>query len=305
MPEPGTQPALSFETRIFLHGVASYVPHEDLDKLLVLFPDQDHAVERGIRAPEGGEICRHYMVVQMDARALDPSLPPNLWLTLDVAKHWIGVSSDSGVSMDLKQGIDGLADVHTLSGAGLGSSSSLDRRALPGSTFEPRLLAAGFFADTGAVSPSGQYQGPFQIGSVSGQGWGEDRTLSSVIRVELDKVGRFALNLRPFGSHKGPVSTIELHPVDGKLDVWIRHFCDLEKPNPNRHEPEPEKLDADFVLNYALRADLERLLKRGADRLPVPRVSSNWRRGGHIAGKPRQCMGYLESATYFLNPMTT
>jgi hypothetical protein len=306
MTEPLNQPTPTFETRVFLHGVGSYVPHEDGNKLLVLFPDQDHAMERGIQAPEGGEICRHHMVVQMDARALDPSLPPNLWLTLDVAKHWIGFSSDSEELMNLEEGrIDGLADIETLlAGAGGGAPSGLDPRALPGAAFDSRLLAAGFYASQGAVGPSGEYQGPFQVGS-AGQGWGEDRTLSSVIRVELGEIHQFSLKLRPFSPASAPVSAIPLHPVAGELEVWIRHFCDLEKPDPQLHEPDPGELDADFVLNYALLEDLESLLENGPDRLPVPRVSSSWERGVTSAGKPRQCMGYLDAARSFSDPMTS
>lgn len=294
---------MPFEARIFVHGVANFVPHTDGTKLLALFPDQEYAMERGIEAPQGGEICKHYMVVQMDARLLDPRLPPNLWLTLDVAKHWIGFESNSQQSMMLKDGqIDGLTQIETLLGGAGTASSALDQKALPGPGFDPRLLSAGFFADKGAVGPSGEYQGPFELSSGAGNGWGEPRRLSSVIRLELGEVGRFALKLLPFGAPPEKVSRIVLHPLSDTLDVWVRHFCDLEKPDPDRNPPEPGDLDADFVLNYALRADLAGLLEAGKGRLRVPRVSSNWKRGGDVAGKPRQCMGALSSAMSFATP---
>lgn len=294
---------MSFEARILVHGVANFVPHTDGTRLLALFPDQAYAMERGIRAPEGGEICKHYMVVQMDARVLDPSLPPERWLTLEVAKNWIGFESDDPVPMDLKDGkIAGLMQVDTLlEGAGLAASSALDRRALPGPDFDSRLLAAGFFADAGLVGPAADYQGPFEMRAAGGGGWQEVGQLSSVMRLELGTVSRFALKLLPFGAPPADIATIELHPLGDTLDLWVRHSCDLDRPDPNRDVPKPRDLDADFVLNYALREGLEGLIKQGMP-LEVPRVADNWIEGGSVAGKPRQCMGALSSARSFLNP---
>ena len=295
---------MPFEARIFVHGVANFVPHTDGTKLLALFPDQRYAMERGIQAPAGGKICKHYMVVQMDARVLDPRLPPKLWLTLDVAKHWIGFESDHAQAMNLGDGgIDGLTPLDAvLDEAGLASSAALDRRALPGPQFDPRLLSGGFFAHAGLVGPSAEYQGPFEMRTRAG-GWEPPRILSSVMRVEPGPVGRFALKLLPFGAPPEDVARIDLHPLGDTLDVWVRHFCDLDRPDPDRDVPEPGDLDADFVLNYALREDLQALLERGGGRLEVPRVSRNWRRGGDVAGKPRQCMGALSAAESFPSPM--
>lgn len=294
---------MPFEARILVHGVANFVPHTDGTKLLALFPDQAYAMDRGIRAPEGGEICKHYMVVQMDARVLDPRLPPKLWLTLEVAKHWIGFESDDPKPMELKEGkIDGLTQMESLlEGAGFAGSPTLDRRALPGSDFDSRLLAAGFFADAGRVSPAAEFQGPFEMRASGGGGWKEVGELSSVMRLELGTVGRFALKLLPFGAPPEDIATIELHPLGDTLDVWVRHFCDLDRPDPNRDVPKPRELDADFVLNYALREGLEDLIEQGMP-LEVPRVADNWKEGGSVAGKPRQCMGALSSARSFMKP---
>jgi hypothetical protein len=114
-------------------------------------------------------------------------------------------------------------------------------------------------------------------------------------------VGRFALKLVPFGAPPAELSVLPLHPIGDTLDVWVRHFCDLDEPDPDRDLPEPGDVDADFVLNYALREDLQALLDQGGP-LEVPRIPDNWRRGGDVAGKPHQCMGSLSNALSFSAP---
>lgn len=294
---------MPFTARILIQGAATYVPHENLDKLLVLFPDQEHAIARGVEEPGGTEMCRHLAVVQLDARALDPGLPEGLWLSLDVAKHWVGFESDSEEAMNLEDGkIEGLAPVETiLEKVGLSAYAALDARALPGPKMDPDLLKAGVFLNAGKVGPLGAYQGTFNWWSTAEGTAAEEIELSSVIRVELGDVSSLRLKLRPFGGDA--LKPIDLHSPGLELDVWVRHFCDLERPDPNKRIPTGGEPDPDFVLNYALRKDLEALLAAGKDRLPIPVIPKNWQEGSNIGGDPRQCTPSLNSEADFVQPL--
>lgn len=295
---------MPFTARILIQGAATYVPHEDLDRLLVLFPDQEHAIARGVEEPGGTEMCRHFALVQMDARALDPALPEGLWLSLDVAKHWVGFQSDSQVEMKLPDGkIDGLAPVEEmLENLGLSEYAALDERALPGPGMDPDLLKAGVFLQAGQVGPLGAYEGLFHLWSnAAGIQTEKEISLSSVIRVELGEVSALQLKLRPFGGDALP--PIELLPPGIELDVWVRHFCDVDRPDPKKGVPSGSDLDPDFVLNYALRKDLEGLLAVAKDRLPVPAVPENWEPGTNIGGDPRQCTPSQNTKVSYVDPI--
>jgi hypothetical protein len=65
--------------------------------MLVLFPDQDRANERGLRNLRGDPICRHHAAVQFSARYLEnqamPQGLPDAWTTIDISGLWVGFSA--------------------------------------------------------------------------------------------------------------------------------------------------------------------------------------------------------------------
>lgn len=136
---------MTFEAKLFIQGVGCYVAHEH-DKLLVLFPDQEQADVGGLPKPGGQELCDHYTVVQMNARSLDPS-HPELWLTLDVHKHWIGFqaagnpTSMNGVESKLDQFLPGIKTI--LAQAEFPQFAALRSNVLPGAGFVARSTQKG------------------------------------------------------------------------------------------------------------------------------------------------------------------
>jgi len=297
---------MAFQVRIYIQGVANFIPHSDGKSLLVLFPDQEEALRRGMKTPGDRELCRHYAVVQMDSRSFDPSLP-RLWLTLDVEKNWVGFKSDSNVLMELSDDtpISGLLSLEEiLEAVQLGAFSELDKRALPGPSLDSSLLKGGLFLDAGVLGAESKYQGAFAFRTVGGGSLGLSRNMSSVIRVELGDVTDLVLTLRPFAG--GEPSSIPLRPIGDELDVWVRHFCDLREPDPEREVPKVGELDDDFVLNYALRQGLAELVTGDNGKLlPVPEVPASWIKGGPIGGDPHQCMPSGQAARSFDNPFET
>lgn len=300
---------MAFPAKLFIQGVGSYVPHEDDKHLLVLFPDQAHDDVGKLPRPPGQKICDHYAVVQMDAQHFGPA-DPGLWLSLDVAKYWIGIAapgSDVMNDVDRQLGtcLPPLKDV--LAKVRLQAFAGLNPQVFPGAQdAELDRLKAGLFLDRGAVKPATYYKSNIEFAwsngsDLGGNGYPMDDA-TSVVEVELGQVSELNLRLRPFGQSE--LSPIPLRPVDGKVEIWIRHFCDPTKPDPQTHDPRPGSLDADFALVYALREDVDGLVQGGKRRLPLPRVrrSASEARRGPRGGKPRQCMGDLEVATAFPSP---
>lgn len=294
---------MTFEATLYIQGVANFVPHENGDSLLVLFPEQERAIDRGIPRPGDEEICRHYAVVQIDSRCLVPEMP-RLWLTLDLAGHWVGFESDSQVEMELDQNpIRGVASLEELlERVQLGGFTGIDPSALPGSGIDPDLLAAGLVLNGGRLRPDSDYEGEFTFQTLGKGGAGLTQDLTSVVKAELGNVGHVTMKLRPLAG--GETTRIPLRPVGDTLGIWIRHFCDLREPDPRRETPEAGQLDADFVLNYALREDLPGLLQ-SAPLLPIPQVPASWVAGGPIGGDPHQCMPSQEAARAFDDPFGT
>lgn len=293
---------MTFDARIFIHGVANFIPHKEGDKLLVLFPDQEEALQRGMKTPGERELCRHYAVVQMDSRCLDPELP-RLWLTLDIDKHWLSIESDSTVPMNLsdEEPISGLLRLgEILEKVQLGAFTELDERALPGPGFDPSLVKGGLYLDAGILGAESKYQGAFTFRTVGGGSLGLTHDMSSVIRVELGQVSDLRLTTRPLTG--GEPSTFPLQPVGDELHLWVRHFCDLREPDPEREVPTVGKLDDDFILNYALQRDLPHLLESNAHLLPLPEVPASWVKGGPIGGDPHECMPARQGSQSFNKP---
>ena len=303
---------MPYEARLYIQGVSVYVPHPDRPEVLVLFPNQEEASQRGLRDLKGEPICHHHAVVQFSARYLEnrdtvASRLPDAWTTLDISGMWVGFSTDSALEPRLTRDDRRIAGVPYLPDAlalikpptSLEKKSwnaSLDPKAYPGQNTEAQLLKAGLFLDAGILSPYADYEGLFRF-----EGTQADRRYSSVLKLELGQVNHFALRFRPFGSNE--IFQLPLDPPWDELEVWVRHFCDLERPDPNRILPQPGEADVDFALNYALLENLEAVLQACGDVLPVPRISTSWVRGGPIGLEPRKCMGSGNQALPFSNPL--
>lgn len=278
---------MSFEARIYIQGVGIYVPHTEKNELLVLFPSQEKAHVRGLRDSQGKTICRHHAVVQFSARYLDHRLP-DAWTSMDLSGTWVGFSAEPepGRSLPHRLTVDGRVDGVPYLPEILPQSGALDQRAWPGQGSEAEILRAGLHLHAGVLSPYAEYEGLFRFGARSR----DDRMYSSVLKLELGQVQSFALRFRPFGAAE--TSELRLTSPWDELDVWIRHFCNVERPNLDEELPEAGETDVDFVLNYALINQLETFLQGlGGVPLPVPQVSTSWIRGGPIGLEARKCMG--------------
>jgi hypothetical protein len=185
-----------------------------------------------------------------------------------------------------------------LAEVGLGAHAELNPRALPGEAFQPELLAGGFYVDVGRISPDSRYQGSFRFRTRSGGRIQLEGTLASVLKIELGEVSELSLKLLPFG---GDIVTLPVTPIGDRLEVWVRYFCDLRRPDPRRNVPRAGEPDDDFVLAYLLRKAPENL-RPVRDRLPIPEVQGSWQGGGPIGGDPRRCMGPEETALSFDSP---
>jgi hypothetical protein len=281
---------MPFEARVYIQGVGVYVPQEN-GELHVLFPNQEKAAERKLHEHKGIPVCRHHAVVQFDTRSLasgphpGPTIP---WTTLDITGLWVRLSAEpTPVKTRLTEngrvpGVPHLPDILK------DLDPSLDQNAKPVFSSEAEWLRAGLELKAGILSPYAEYEGLFDFDVAQVSRRPKDRRYSSVLKLELGEVESFALTFRPFGSQKE--STLHLSTPWDELDVWIRHFCDLERPDPDLDLPSAGEDDTDFVLNYAFLNNLDAVLKACDNVLPVPRVASSWARGGHIGLESRKCM---------------
>lgn len=290
---------MTFHARLFIQGVGSYVPHEDDDKLLVLFPNNDHTDVQQLPRPRDQEICDHYAAAQMEARSLVPD-GPDVWLSLDVEEHWIGFEAGgnpkpmSDVRGRLEPFLPQMGEV--LGRAGHPQFAALRHDVLPAAGAVAKRLKGGLFLDTGEVKSFEPYQSNVEFVWSDGTHLPQPYrlTATNVVEVDLGEVSDLRLKLRR-SSHT-PTTLTQLHPVDGELRVWIRHFCDPARPVDRPGKGSAGEMDADFALSYALRHSLQGLLQATGNMVPIPRTY------GVPAGKPRQCMGELEAATTFSSP---
>lgn len=289
---------MTFEAKLFIQGVGCYVPHEDDKKMLVLFPDQEHA-DSGDLTELGHEICNHYAVVQLDSRSLGIG-GPSLWVTMDVQKHWVGVEAVGAGGMtnivsQLSPHLPAMAGA--LGAAGHANHSPLRTDVLPGKGGVAKRLKGGLFLQQGIVGAANGYQSDLEFRWSDGADLDTDYKMqdaSGALEVRFGSVTSFSLHLRPFGKQVNP--PIPLQPVENKLEIWVRHFCDLNPPEPPTVQLTPEP-DADFMLTYALRPSVRALLNATGDKVPIPHVNALL-----TGGKPRQCMGVLETTSTFDNP---
>lgn len=292
---------MAFNARLYIQGVVNYVPHTDGNALLGLMPDQQYAASRGIVDFAGEEICRHYCVVQCAGDDIAASLPPN-WLTVDASRHWIGVATDSSpLELPDGGGIEGVVSMKdVLDEVGLSEYGGLNTAVLPsngGTDTEP--LKAGLYLNQGAVSADEAWTGRFTFYRDTENATDLTADYTNVVKVDFGAVDNFRLRLKPFDG--GAPVHLDFAPQYDELDVWIRHFCELDKPDPDGYRPEPDDPDADFALAYALRDNLTGLLNASA-RLPYPRVWGSWAEGNPIGGRPNRCMPVGERAAAFIDP---
>ena len=273
-----------FHATIYVQGAANWIPHADGSKVLVLFPNSEKAIDRELTTALHGEpLCHHYAVVQTDAG--------NLGLTID---EWIGFDvTDNWLQFDAQ---------------GAGALVAADLKGLPpleavlnsvGKTFTPwdgstELLRAGLVLHQGVVGPHSEYLAEYEFSGGTDPITGH---FSNVHRIELGLVTALNLRLRSFDT--GEDQTLEFTPPPsdsgepGEVEVWVRHFCNLEEPEiPSAQEVQEEEPDWEFPLNYALQADA---VIKDAAQLPFPLAPDSG--GGTI-----RCMGAQTPPLAFTDP---
>lgn len=298
-----------FEARIFVQGVGNYQlqgeSNGEADGLVVLFPKQAVATARGLKDSNDKELCEHEARVQAHIR--NGATGPRVKFDTSFQDCEIRFNVQYPESRPYPRfryertgngrGIYGLPLLQDFitearwQGARLPSSPAAED------------LTGRLHLDFGALSPHSDYIGSWEV-----PGSREKQLFSSVMKVELGRVRGLELHLTPLDSNQpGPEgerpspptaggsgqTKISLQPLGDTLDVWVRHYCDMDwPPKPAPDKIEAGKTDLDFVLNYALLPNLKsRLdgLRAEGRTLPVPRVDRSWIRGGPVGGDPSLC----------------
>lgn len=313
---------MPFEARLYIQGVGVYVPNAEKpeSEMLVLFPNQEKASERGIRDSKGKPVCRHHAVVQFDPRCLSSTGLaglPNGWTTIDLSGTLLRFTAEPPLQktrLTINGRVPGVPSMPEVLRKQIpGGNLSLDPRAQPASSSAAELLRAGLFLDAGVLSPYAEFEGLYRFldsskkGATNGAGKGhkrrfgsrparDDHRLSSVLKLELGQVDSFTLHFKSFGAETDSFTLPLRPPTDpggepwDELEIWVRHFCDLNRPDPDGETAEPGEEDVDFTLNYMLLKDLNSVLETLGNVLPVPSISSSWGRGGLIGSVARKCM---------------
>jgi hypothetical protein len=261
--------------------------------------------------------------------------PPDGWATLDVSGLWLWLTAPAAAATrptrlsiaDLETGGHRVPGVPHLPeilrdqvppGAASPLDPSIHPGAWPNGGTEADFLKGGLYLDQGVLSPYAEFEGlyrfprPRKNGAKTralrrGSPNPDDHKLSSVLKLELGQVESFTLHGRSFEG--GPVFDLPLKPPadpDGvpwdELEIWVRHFCELDQPDPDGKTAEPGEEDVDFVLNYMVLEHLTEVLAAFGNALPVPQVSSSWARGGLIGSEARKCMGNSALPKSFKKP---
>lgn len=295
---------MTFDARIYLQGAVSYVPHTDRDRLVALFPARTGSDT--ILDPEGGEICDHYAVIQCRGSLLGL---PDRWTSIDISGLWVRVEAEGAPAMALPSG--GVPLLPTLDAVlrpdGLAQYASTASTALPGQSFDPSLLRAGVYLDVGELFGDVRFRTLCDLRGGNGQNLGTLGMISNTMVLSLSEVESLALGLRTLEG--GDVAPIQIQAPEGqgeRVELWIRHFCDLEEPDTAaRRVEEHDRLDKDFVINYTLLENAEEMiLERDKYKLPAPEVNGNWAGGDNLAGRPNNCAGPLNPNSSFESPWT-
>jgi hypothetical protein len=202
--------------------------------------------------------------------------------------------------------------------AELDQVSTAPRKGLLADSAISNLLRAALVIDAGVLSPASDFDGAFYIIDPAKEGRGRrlgppaapdaaqpaagkkrrpvprrpdapELNFSSVLKLELGEVEGFRIEL--YASASDPPAVLEFTPPYDELDVWIRHFCILERPDPAHVAESDHLIDVDFALNYALLEDLTKLLALPNRQLPVPEIAPSWAGGGPVGDETLRCMG--------------
>ncbi len=279
-----TSQTLPFYATIYVQGAANWIPHTDGSKVLVMFPDSEVATNelKLTTALHGEPLCHHYAVVQSDARNL--GLPIDAWIGFDVTGNWLKFDAQ-GADPLVAGNLPGLAPLEAVLKSVGKTFSPWD-----GSTQRAR---AALVLDQGRVEPDGEYleEYTFSAGDppITGQ-------YSNVHRVELGLVTGLSLRMRQFGTQEDQVLEFTAPPSDsdgpGEVEVWMRHFCRLDKPlSPPPAEIGPA-LDPEFTLNWAFQS--QSVIQVAAE-LPFPLAPDT-------GGETRHCMGTQDPPLAFQDP---
>lgn len=298
---------MSFDARIYIQGSVSYVPHTNRDRLVALFPARTDADT--IRDYKGEKICDHYAVVQCRGALLGL---PDRWTSIDVSGLWVRVEAQNAPAMMLPPagGIQLLPALdEVLQPDGLGQYAATNTAALPGQGFDSSLLKAGVYLDVGNFFGDVRFRTECDLRGGNGQILESLGSISNTMVVALGEVDSLALGLRTFDGDDLPPLSFQAPQSPGEeIEVWIRHFCDLEEPDGTGEvvrEEEDDRIDKDFVVNYTLLENAEQMIaERDGYKLPVPEVNLNWAGGKNLAGRPNNCAGPENPPGSFVSPWT-
>ena len=312
---------MTFEARVYIQGVAGYLPHTDREEILVLMPRQSRAYKAGIRNRRGKEFCDHKAFVQY---LVEPGRMKD-WKTKSIAGKWVGFKSDTEITPQLLQkkdrsiqGVPDLSEVLRLAGLTASDSIEIDPAVIADPANDRRLIA-GAVLDSGILSPAASFEGRYELDRKrdrerdrrpTGDTWNKD-LYSNTILIELGQISTFTLELTDFATRE--TEKLPLRPPDhhDEMQVWIRHFCDRSDPRiPNRDLDvdldleESDRDDEDFALNYALLKGLADLLQESRSQLPYPRLETSWQRGDPIGLRNRKCAPAKLQELSYDNPLS-
>ena len=296
---------MAFTARLYIQGVGVTRFSDDGLSLDSYFPTNLAAREfdlidaAGIPRVAGaftGEppqpICEHFAFIQFSARNLDPD-NHDVWLTAMLDKERVDVEAVGADSLSFDR--DGVEDVANLS------------RVLAGLVPNPRQLREGLipdprkpredFVDRRRELLNAEVHVPY--GTARGYlprrwdvGTSVNVRMSGAVQIMLGQVDELALRITSFEAAEGALATSRVlrfvpKPPANDCDIWIRHFCRLDRPDPNPafERKEQGDTDPDFVLNYALLEEVRHLTLKQKRMLPIPVI----RVGGQIGGNHTIC----------------
>lgn len=294
---------MAFTARLYIQGVGVTRFSDDGLSLDSYFPSTlaarefdliDAAGAPRVAAAFIGEtpqpICEHFAFIQFSARNLDPD-NHDVWLTAMLDKERVDVEAVGADPLEFdKHGVENVANLSRVLAGLVRDPRKLREDLVP----DPRTPPPKDFVDRRRDLLNAEVHVPY--GAARGylpRRWDVGTSLnvrmSGAVQILLGQVDELALRITSFegAPNTSRVLSFVPKPPANDCDIWIRHFCRLDRPNLN---PPVERLeqgdtDPDFVLNYALLEGVRHLTPKQKRMLPIPVI----RVGGQIGGNHTIC----------------
>lgn len=278
---------MGFRARVYIQGVGLIRRSDDEKSLEGYFPTShaqrefDFSVLTGNTpnpSPRTTPICEHHYFAQFSAQCLGQV--EDVWLTVMLDRTDVVVQASGPLvekfSVVGKNGhIEGLAYLGDLLERGV----------------DPRKLRSEIQDDRAALLDGTLRLDRGRVRGVSTREWelgGSKVRMSGLVLVDLGEVEDLVLRFSSFDHNETRILRLFPKITTKDVDLWIRHYCDLSRPDLNPPTTLPlGYTDWDFLLNYTLLEDLRNKRAKEKAKLPVPMIKD----GGQIGGNHTICQG--------------